>query len=252
MSEPQILAGAEPFFFKGNKIGCILCHGFTGTPQSMSFLGEFLASEGGLTVVGPRLQGHGTRVDDMAQSCAEDWIRSVETALQSLRKRCSRIFMAGLSMGGTLTLYTAAMHPGVIRGAIPINGPVFLSNPDLASLAFKADAPATIPSLGSDIKKPDVFELAYDQYPVRSIRELYTLASVTRDLLPRINCPTLVFQSRDDHIVAPDNAPFIMDNLGTQEKQLSWLENSYHVATLDNDKELIATQLLQFIRNAST
>ncbi|MFH2132574.1 MAG: alpha/beta fold hydrolase, partial [bacterium] len=159
MTESRILPGAEPFFFEGGETGCLVCHGFTGSPQSMRFLGEYLSHEGGLTVAGPRLQGHGTSVADMAASTAEDWIRSVEAGLEMLKARCTRIFIAGLSMGGTLTLYTAAMHPEIICGAIPINGAVISNNPDLAALAFSADAPATISGLGGDIKKPGVSEL---------------------------------------------------------------------------------------------
>ena len=249
MSEKQVMTGAEPFFFEGGDIGCLVCHGFTGTTQSMRFLGEFLSNEGGLTVVGPRLKGHGTSVADMARSSAEDWIRSVEAGLQTLRERCSQIFMTGLSMGGTLTLYMAAMHPDVIRGAVPVNGAVFVNNPDLAGLAFMAAAPAAVPGVGGGIKKPGVTELAYEDVPVPAIRQIYALMSVTRELLPRVNCPTLVIQSRDDHVVVPDNAPFIIENIGAEDKRLLWLDNSYHVATLDHDKELIAAETLKFIQS---
>jgi len=252
MSEKQVMVGAEPFFFEGSDVGCLVCHGFTGTTQSMRFLGEFLAHEGGLTVIGPRLKGHGTSVEDMAQSSAEDWIRSVEAGLQTLRERCSQIFITGLSMGGTLTLYTAAMHPELIRGAVPINGAIFVNNPDMAALAFMENAPATVPGMGGDIKKPDVQELAYADVPVPAIRQIYGLMSVTRELLPRISCPTLVFQSRDDHVVVPDNAPFIFEHIGAEDKRLIWLENSYHVATLDHDQTLIATETLKFIQRLVT
>jgi carboxylesterase len=248
MSEKQVMTGAEPFFFEGGEVGCLVCHGFTGSTQSMRFLGEFLASEGGLTVAGPRLPGHGTSVEDMARSTAEDWIRSVEAGLQTLQEKFSKIFITGLSMGGTLTLYMAAMHPDIIRGAVPINGAVFVNNPDMAGLAFMDAAPATVPGVGGDIKKPGVTELAYADVPVPAIRQLYALMSVTRELLPRVTCPTLVIQSRDDHVVVPDNAPFIIDHAGAEDKRLLWLENSYHVATLDHDQELIARETLQFIR----
>ena len=69
------------------------------------------------------------------------------------------------------------------------------------------------------------------------------------DLLPRVVCPALIFQSREDFVVPPENGPFILDHIGSADKQLVWLDNSYHVATLDNDKELIAEQTLQFIRS---
>ena len=249
MTEVNLLPGAEPFFFEGGETGCLVSHGFTGSPQSMRYLGEYLANEGGLTVAGPRLKGHGTSVDDMAGTTAEDWIRSVEADLERLKTRCSKIFITGLSMGGTLTLYTAAMHSETICGAIPINGAVISNNPDLAILAFMSDAPATVPGVGGDIKKDGVEELAYKDVPVPAVRQLFALMSVTRELLPRVICPTLVIQSREDHVVVPENAQFIREHIGSQDKQLLWLDESYHVATLDNDKERIASETLKFIRS---
>jgi carboxylesterase len=248
VSEIEIMAGAEPFHFEGNAVGCLVSHGFTGTTQSMRFLGEFLAREGGFTVVGPRLKGHGTTPEDMAQTTAEDWVRSVEEAMHTLQEGCEKLFITGLSMGGTLTLYMAAMYPSVFAGAVPINGAVLLRSPDMAGLAFASDAPPTVPGVGSDIKKPGEVELAYPVVPVPAIRHLYALMAVTRELLPRVTCPTVLFQSRDDHVVVPDNAPYILEHLGAREKRLVWLRDSYHVATLDNDKELIAEETLQFIQ----
>jgi carboxylesterase len=248
MSTTQIMPGAEPFYFAGNDVGCLLSHGFTGTTQSMRFLGEYLAREGGFTVIGPRLKGHGTTPEDMAGTTAEDWICSVEDALQTLQERCSKIFITGLSMGGTLTLYMAAMHPDVIAGAVPINGAVFVDAPDLAALALSSGAPPTIPGVGSDIKKPGETELVYPVVPVPALRQLYALMAVTRELLPRVTCPTLIFQSRDDHVVVPHNAPYILEHVAATEKRLVWLDDSYHVATLDNDKELIAQAALRFIQ----
>jgi carboxylesterase len=111
-----------------------------------------------------------------------------------------------------------------------------------------ANAPAGVPGVGSDIKQPGVTELAYPMVPVPAIRQLYALMGVTRELLPRVTCPSMVFTSRDDHVVTPDNGPYIVENLGSKDKCLVWLENSYHVATMDNDKELIAGEALRFIR----
>jgi carboxylesterase len=251
MAELEILPGAEPFFFEGGEVGCLVSHGFTGTTQSMRYLGEYLAREGGLTVIGPRLEGHGTSPEDMARTTAEDWIRSVEGAMATLQAQCSKIFITGLSMGGTLTLYMAAMYPGVFVGAVPINGAVFVNSPDMAGLAFMPNPPEVVPGVGSDIKADGIVEMAYPVVPVPAIRQLYALMSVTRELLPRVVCPTLIFQSRDDHVVVPENAPYILEHVGTEDKRLVWLDDSYHVATLDNDKELIARETLLFIQARS-
>jgi len=185
----------------------------------------------------------------MARTTASDWIASVDEALATLRRTCSQVFMTGLSMGGTLTLYTAAKHADVIKGAIPINATVQINSPDLAGLALDATMPATVPGIGSDIKAPGVVELAYKEVPVPALRQIYSLVGVTRDLLPRISCPTLVIQSREDHVVDPRNGPRIVRLVGASRIELLWLDNSYHVATLDNDKDLIAQKTVAFIRS---
>jgi carboxylesterase len=248
MTDETILAGAEPFFFKGNDIGVLLCHGFTGTTQSMRYLGEQLHGAG-YTVIGPRLKGHGISPQAMASTTAGDWIDSVDEALVELRKTCSQIFMAGLSMGGTLTLYTAAKHADVIKGAIPINAVVHIGKAEMAGAALDRSMPEMVPGIGSDVKDPNVTELAYKEVPVSAFSQIYALAAVTQDLLPLIKCPTLVIQSREDHVVNPGNGPRIVGLVGSKRVELLWLEDSYHVATIDHDKDLIAQQAIAFIRS---
>lgn len=248
MTDETILEGAEPFFFKGNDIGVLACHGFTGTTQSMRYLGEQLHGAG-YTVIGPRLKGHGISPAAMAKTTAADWIESVDEALAELRKTCSQVFMVGLSMGGTLTLYTAAKHADVIKGAIPINAVVRIGKAEMAGVVFDRSMPDTVPGIGSDVKDPKTTELAYREVPVPAFRQIYALAGVTHDLLPLIRCPTLVMQSREDHVVDPTNGPRIVKGLGSKRAELLWLEDSYHVATIDFDKELIAREAIAFIRS---
>jgi carboxylesterase len=248
MTDERILEGAEPFYFRGNDIGVLVCHGFTGSTQSMRYLGQQLHGAG-YTVIGPRLKGHGVSPASMAKTTAADWIASVDEALAELRSTCSQVYMTGLSMGGTLTLYTAAKHADVIKGAVPINAVVRLGKSDMASIALDASMPATVPGIGSDVKDPAVTELAYKEVPVPAIRQLYSLVAVTHDLLPLIKCPTLVLQSRDDHVVDPSNGPRIVRGLGSRRVELQWLENSYHVATIDYDKDIIAAQTIGFIKS---
>ncbi|MDR3453358.1 MAG: alpha/beta hydrolase [Rhodoferax sp.] len=121
----------------------------------------------------------------------------------------------------------------MIKDAISINAPVQIGSPDLAGLALDPAAPEMIPGVGSDTKDSSTKELAYLELPVAAIRQIYVLTAVTRDLLPRIKCPTLVIQSRDDHVVDPTNGPRIVRLIGTNRVELLWLENSYHVATID-------------------
>ncbi len=248
MDETTVLQGAEPFYTEQGKTGVLVSHGFTGSPQSMRYLAESLA-QAGFTVAMPRLKGHGTTPEDMAKSTASDWIADLEQATAWLQQRCDTLFMTGLSMGGTLTLYMAGQYPGTFRAIIPINAVIFFNNADLASLAYMRGVPPFVPGVGGDIKAPSVSELAYSLTPTAAVKELCALAKVTEELLPRIACPALIMASREDHIVPPPNAEYIAQKIASQEKQVLWLENSYHVATLDNDKDIIVQRSIDFIRH---
>ena len=245
--EQQIMAGAEPFRMEGNGTGVLVSHGFTGTTQSVRPLGEALAAEG-FAVAGPRLAGHGTTMEDHAKSTAYDWISSIAEDLAWLEDRCENVFIAGLSMGGMFSLYFAGTRPDLIKGAVPINACMYLGNPDLARIVFNPEAPPSVPGVGSDIKAPGIEELVYPEVPVPPLKEFMAIMRVTDDLLPAIAAPVLVLQSLEDHVVPPENGPYILQRLGSADKELVRLENSYHVATLDNDKELIAERTIRFIR----
>src|ERR671931_1206621 len=110
-----VMRGAEPFSFKGDRVGCLLIHGFTGTPNELRWLGEQLAADG-RTVLGVRLAGHGTCVEEMNTTRWRDWYSSALDGYASLRRECDQIIAIGLSMGGMLALLLAARNP--VRGVV--------------------------------------------------------------------------------------------------------------------------------------
>lgn len=239
-----VLEGAQPFYFEGNQVGILVSHGFTGSTQSMRPLGEAYAKEG-YTVCGPRLKGHGTHYEDMEQTTYQDWISSVEEGYQWLKERCDTIFVTGLSMGGTLTLYMAEKYPE-IKGIIPINAAVDI--PTMAEASNLEDV-RFLDAIGSDIKKPEIVELAYEKTPVRSIGEIIKLMEIVKGDLTKITCPALIFVSEEDHVVPPNNSQLIYDGISSEQKELITMKESYHVATLDNDQPSIIEKTLEFLKS---
>ncbi len=240
----NILKNAEPLFFKGNNIGILLIHGFTGTTQSIHLLGEALAQEG-YTVLAPRLTGHGTSPEDMAQASYKDWIHDVETALTELKLYADKIVVMGLSMGGALSCYLAENHPELLA-VIPINAAI-----DMPVLKALYDdnygKEEYIAGIGSDIKKENVVELAYKKTPVKSMGDIIALMAMVRVELPKITIPILIFSSLVDHVVPPKNSQDIFNRVTSINKQIILLEESYHVATLDNDLPIIIKETIEFI-----
>lgn len=245
---PAIMKGAEPFRFEAaGRPAVLVLHGFTGSTQSMRYLGEQLHRRFGYFVHGPRLAGHGTSPDDMATTGYLDWLGTAEAALKEMAASHGKVFVTGLSMGGTLCLSLAARFPDLVAGIVPINGCGGRLGAEMAELLLSGDAPERIPGIGSDIKAEGVVELAYPEVPVRCLREANGLMGATGNLLHRIVCPTLVIQSRVDHVLPPSNGPLILQGVSSRDARILWLEDSYHVATLDNDKDLIVERTGKFV-----
>ncbi|UOY91998.1 alpha/beta fold hydrolase [Ectobacillus sp. JY-23] len=240
----SVLQGAHPFFFKGNHIGVLISHGFVGTPQSVAFLGKCIAAQG-YTVYAPRLKGHGTHYEDMEAYTYHDWLNSLEDGYQLLREHCNKIFVIGQSMGGTLALHLTSKHPS-IAGVILINA-AMTSIPGMD--AFNSiHKPRFIEEGAPDIKDKSVFEITYAKAPIKAIHQVLGLMEDTRARLANITCPLLVFKSKEDHVVPPANSDYIMNQVQSPLKETVTLYNSYHVASMDFDKEFVAEKCCTFIK----
>jgi carboxylesterase len=238
---------AVPFAADGGPVGAVLCHGLTGMPGSMRPWGQALA-DAGLTVRVPLLPGHGTRWQDANTVTWEQWYATLEGAFDELRTRCDQVFVMGLSMGGTLVLRLAEQRAGDVAGVVVVNASLFTTRRDAKLLPLLRLVVPSLPPVGNDVKKPGVVEPAYDRLPVKAAYQLSRLWSVTNADLGRITSPLLVLTSRDDHVVEPDNSARLMSGAASSDKQQIVLEDSYHVATLDNDLPRIVSESLEFVR----
>ena len=240
----RIIPGAEPFRFDAGPTGALLVHGFTGCPASLRPMGEWLAGHG-ISVMGPRLPGHGTSWEDLEGTTWTDWEREAEGAMQDLAGRCSPIVVVGLSMGGAMALHLGAKHPDVLRGVVTINADV--RRPELALAGLLRIFTRTTKGVGNDIKRPGQDEIVYDRVPLKAAAQLGKLYRTVQKELPSMRLPLLVFSSREDHLVKPSNSKLVMERAGSVEKEMVPLANSYHVATLDYDAETIFERTLRFV-----
>jgi carboxylesterase len=237
----------NPFFFAGGETGCLLIHGFTGSPPEMRGLGEYLAGKG-LTVLGVRLAGHGTRPEEMARTGWRDWAASAEEGLRELRGRCQQAFVGGLSMGGVLSLYLAARHP--IAGAIVMAAPTRLSDwrvpfVPLAKHFMKWYRPGG----ETDLTDPTAQERmwAYNRIPMGCIDQLRQLIRLVHQELPRVSVPVLIMQGTHDRYVPPDCAQEIYERVTSQDKERIWLPNSGHAITEDSERREVWQRAYEFI-----
>ncbi len=242
-----VMPGAEPWSADGNEIGILLLHGFTGSPASMKPWGHELAEEG-WTVRVPRLPGHGTKWEDANLTTWHDWYAEAERNLLDLQSRCSKVFVMGLSMGGSLTLRLAELHDDDITGIVLVNPAVHTERWDRHLLPFLQRFVGSFPGISNDIAKPGQDEIAYDKIPLKAAYSLSDLWQVTKTNLPQVTQPLLLLRSAVDHVVEASNSEYILANVASTDTTEIVLQDSFHVATLDHDAPIIVRDSIAFVR----
>ncbi len=246
----SVLPGAEPFSAPGGPPGALVLHGFTGSPQSMRGLAQALAGAG-FAVELPRLPGHGTSVDDMATTTWDDWSGAAEAAYKDLAARCERVVVVGLSMGGTLTVWLATRHPEIAGVAVvnPLVEPLDASITDLAR-DLHAKGETTIAGIGGNIAEPGQIELAYDAVVLSCLLSLGEAVAELSTQLDQVTSPVLILNAPQDSVVPPSNSDLLARSVRGPVERVT-LERSYHVATLDYDRDLIEERVVAFARRVT-
>ena len=255
----RITAGAEPFFFAGGRTGCVLTHGFTATPHVMRWLGEDLAGKG-LTVLGIRLPGHGTRPKDMMHILWTDWLLALEEGLNLLRGICDEVFLVGHSTGGALSLLLASQMrvDGVIGIATLAETPQESRLAWISFLSFKTRMRILrLISLVIPYQKKGTGHwydheaakeyINYPVYPLRGVIELGRLLFTMRSQLQYLTCPVLLIHSTNDRFIPYSDSKRILQALSTKDNNLILLEKSGHILPMDAERDNLFNAVSDFI-----
>lgn len=243
----QIIEGAETFLLEGNNgKAVLLLHGYTGTTAEMRPLGNHLHSLG-YTVLCPRLPGHGTSVEDLKETVASQWVAAAKLGYAILAKQYSKIYVAGLSMGGLLAIVIVATEK--VERAAFLATPIFLQDKRAPFLPILRYFIHYLPKHKRNYHEMQKYCQAYDRMPTKPLTSLFALIKACKkELVQKITVPCLVLQSTIEHTVEPKSAQYIYDNLGTpkEAKKLVWLEKSGHILTLDAEHEKVFQTVVDF------
>ena len=244
-------ATGEPNEADGRRIGVLLSHGFTGSPASMVPWGRHLAAHGfGVSV--PRLPGHGTSWQEMNRTGWQDWYGELERAFEKLKADHDVVVVGGLSMGGGLVLKLAADRGREVAGVMLVNAAVASNNKQLLAVPVLKRVIPSMPGLGNDIKKPGQDEYCYDRVPLKALASMMGGWKHVREDLAKVTQPIIHFRSVEDHVVDPSSSQIIASKVSSRDVQERILEDSYHVATLDNDAPAIFEESVEFIRRVTS
>jgi len=236
--------GARPFHADGGRVGVLLLHGFSSVPGSFYGLATVLAGSG-YTVSAPLLPGHGTTLDALQASTWREWRDCAVTHFEALRACCDHVVVIGHSMGGALAVSLGARDPSVAA--------FVMINPQLL---WPAEAAAEVAALlgrgvvlgapiGGDIKKGGGRPPTMSHTPLLALQQLFDALPEVAASLGKLTAPILLLSSREDHVVPPSNGDALVEDAPSVTRY--WLDESYHVAMVDNDAERINAYVLEFL-----
>jgi carboxylesterase len=219
----------------------------------MRLMGSAL-HEKGVTVLGVRLAGHATSPQDLARTRWQDWLASVEDGIYFLSDSCEEVFIAGLSLGGLLSLIAASRY-AALRGVIAMSTPYTLG-PDWR-LKFARPLSCILPTIkkGHNETHDPVTANAhvdYPAYPTRGIAELHELTQLLPCALTQIGIPVLLINSKADQTVPLFHAEQIGQSLTSTKVERLIVKDSGHVITEDTEREVVFERVIQFIRRYSS
>lgn len=238
----------KPFFYPGGQTGVLLVHGFSSGPSQMNQFGAFMQACN-VTTRGVLLAGHGTTPEHLRDTTWPEWYASLEQAyFEMIAYGCKQIFVAGLSLGGTLALHLAAERK--VDGIIPINAPIYLPNFIKTAVEWGAKLVPYTTKVFSDVADPSQqnVQRGYHRTPVEVYGSMVDCLNHVRTELPRITAPALIIYARKDHIVPSSNSHYIYQNISSRSKKLVVLHRSFHVATIDYDRGDVFARTLEFMQ----
>lgn len=259
------------FLFEGGSTGVLLIHGLTGTPNEMRLLGKGL-HRAGYTVYGMQLAGHCGSADDLIATTWQDWYDSVQRAADFLSSRVDRMFVMGLSMGALLSLKLAAEQPKKVSGVAALatmfqhdgwSMPLYTRFCFLLRIFktlrigrngfFTEQAPYGIKDAAlrrhivEQMQSGDSSAAGLPGNPWWSVAELYSLAADVRRRLPDVTSPCLLVHATEDDIASLEKNALLVKNKVSGPVQTLWLEDSYHMVTIDRERRLVIQRACDFI-----
>lgn len=257
--------------------GVLLAHGITGAPTEMKPLIRKLAARG-LTVWCPGLAGHCSSLKELKRTRWTDWYATLEESLLAMREECSTVFVSGLSMGALLALKLAADHPDLVNGVATLSAtffydgwnvprfkqryllPVLLHSPLRHFMSYHEPPPYGIKDerlremialvyASDSTQQPEKF--GYSEFPGDTIFETFRLIKAVKRQLARVTAPLLILHATEDDMASPANATFLASHVGSDDVEVFFIDDTYHVLTLDRRKDEVAERVAAFFLRLS-
>ncbi len=256
----------------GGEHAVLLIHGLQGVPTEIQALAKRL-HKAGYTVRVPHFKGYGYMAGDNAHSVTpwRDWRNQVLLELRDLKRQHKTVSIGGLCIGAVLALSVAEEASEEISGLSLLATTLFYDGWSIPWYRFMLPFGYYTPfRYLYTYKEREPFGLKNEQlrrwvaremsHKTSSIADASNLTlpaiheaellikSVKRNLL-KVTVPALIIHAVEDDVSTPRSADFVVNHIGSNKVQKILLHDSYHIITMDNERELVADETIKFFNN---
>lgn len=264
--------GPHGFLERRGKVGILLIHGLTGTPNELKHFAKQLAKKN-FSVACPQLAGHCSSIAALKATHWRDWYNSVLLAFERMRSEYDEVYVGGLSIGALLALMVAAEKRELVAGLVLLSAtffydgwnvsrfkhrilmPIALNTPLKHFMAWEEPSPYGIKCsrtraiVATALTKKSAHtsdKLGHFKIPALVILESNRLIKAARQALKNVVTPTLIVHSTEDDIASIKNAHYVKERISSTHVETYFIHDTYHVVTLDKRKDDIARRVAEF------
>ena len=277
MSVIEDCLGNTGFYEERGEDAVLLVHGLTGTPAEMRHIAKRLMKQG-FSVMCPALAGHCGSVGDLKKSRWQDWYGTIDRAFEALKTKHKRVYVSGLSMGALIGLVLAAEKGkrvdglGLLSTTFFYDGwnmprlrrklflPIALHSPLRYFLSWEETPPYGIKCERTRALVHAVLEnrdaLASEKVgifhtPGVTVHQSVKLIKAAKKVLPRVHSPALIVHSTEDDMASVKNAHFVAKRISSERVETFFVDDTYHVLTLDKRKDDVARRMAEFFKKCA-
>lgn len=244
-------------------LAVIFLPGLQGTPIELGSIPKQLQKQG-LTICHPRIDGYSAQT---GVSEYEDWLGQLNRIVDLLYQDHQAVSIVGLSMGATLALAYQAEYQKCI--SVVTLSPVLIYDGwsvswfypllyfaykfGIRNWHYKESEPYGLRNLemrrrvAKQVLTQETTDVGSASLSAKHLYQGLRLIRFTKSILTEIQADLLVISSIDDDVTSPQTAELIQREVKSSLCRLIWLGNSYHIITLDNEREIVVNETVEFI-----
>ena len=255
---------------RGGPHAVLALHGLLGNPLEMQFVGKKL-QRAGYSVTIPLIPGYGYssgQKQSYRTTRSEKWFEEVQRQFDLLRRNYDTVSITGLCIGAVLALRLASERPGEVAAlsllatTLAYDGwsipkykfllPIAYYTPARYLYSYKERYPFGIKNtnlrkwIAREMEVHTSSAAGASRLSAEGIFQAHRLIKQVKKNLHQVSCPTLIMHAEEDDVATPKSADLVDARISSAIKKKIILHDSYHIITLDNEKERVASETVQF------